>query len=156
MNVESYRRRTALERKRGPGRPPSHATPKPSLIDAARQSEFNKTLARDNHRGNHHQAATRLAILIAAHFLPRLPRYIVSKFGDHTPFYRQSEIYARQGLRLDRATLGNCVVRGIFSRALQHTAAFRSKPTSRCWSRRHDHRPSGHRQSGRPDQELKK
>ena len=28
MNVESYRRRTALERKRGPGRPPSHATPK--------------------------------------------------------------------------------------------------------------------------------
>jgi DNA replication protein DnaC len=28
MNVESYRRRTALERKRSPGRPPSHATPK--------------------------------------------------------------------------------------------------------------------------------
>lgn len=26
MNVESYRRRTALERKRGPGRPPAHAT----------------------------------------------------------------------------------------------------------------------------------
>jgi DNA replication protein DnaC len=26
MNVESYRRRTALERKRGPGRPPVHAT----------------------------------------------------------------------------------------------------------------------------------
>jgi hypothetical protein len=26
MNVESYRRRTALERKRGPGRPPIHAT----------------------------------------------------------------------------------------------------------------------------------
>jgi DNA replication protein DnaC len=28
MNVESYRRRTALERKRGPGRQPAHATPK--------------------------------------------------------------------------------------------------------------------------------
>ena len=28
MNVESYRRRTALERKRGPGRPPSRATTK--------------------------------------------------------------------------------------------------------------------------------
>lgn len=28
MNVESYRRRAALERKRGPGRPPVHATPK--------------------------------------------------------------------------------------------------------------------------------
>ncbi|MGY3146510.1 transposase [Bradyrhizobium sp. USDA 3397] len=27
---------------------------------------------------------------------------VVSKFGDHTPFYRQSEIYARQGIRLDR------------------------------------------------------
>jgi hypothetical protein len=28
MNVESYRRRTALERQRGPGRPPARATPK--------------------------------------------------------------------------------------------------------------------------------
>ena len=26
MNVESYRRRAAIERKRGPGRPPTHAT----------------------------------------------------------------------------------------------------------------------------------
>jgi len=26
MNVESYRRKTALERKRGPGRPPTRAT----------------------------------------------------------------------------------------------------------------------------------
>jgi IstB-like ATP binding protein len=26
MNVESYRRRAALDRKRGPGRPPTHAT----------------------------------------------------------------------------------------------------------------------------------
>jgi DNA replication protein DnaC len=32
MNVESYRRRTALERKRGPGRPTSHATPK-TVVD---------------------------------------------------------------------------------------------------------------------------
>lgn len=30
MNVESYRRRAALERKRGPGKPPSHATIKSS------------------------------------------------------------------------------------------------------------------------------
>jgi DNA replication protein DnaC len=28
MNVDSYRRRAAIERKRGPGRPPMHATPK--------------------------------------------------------------------------------------------------------------------------------
>jgi hypothetical protein len=27
MNVESYRRREAMERKRGPGRPASYATP---------------------------------------------------------------------------------------------------------------------------------
>jgi hypothetical protein len=33
MNVESYRRRTALERKRGPGRPPSHATAKTIAAD---------------------------------------------------------------------------------------------------------------------------
>ena len=26
MNVESYRRRAALDRQRGPGRPPTHAT----------------------------------------------------------------------------------------------------------------------------------
>ncbi|MGY3363363.1 hypothetical protein ACVWZL_000488 [Bradyrhizobium sp. GM2.4] len=39
---------------------------------------------------------------------------IVSKFGDHTPFYRQAEIYARQGIRLDRATLGNWSGRSCF------------------------------------------
>jgi len=31
MNVESYRRRAALDRKRGPGRPPAHATIKDSV-----------------------------------------------------------------------------------------------------------------------------
>jgi DNA replication protein DnaC len=30
MNVESYRRRAAIERKRGPGRPPTRATIKTS------------------------------------------------------------------------------------------------------------------------------
>ena len=37
MNVESYRRRVALERKRGPGRPPSRATLNTNLIDAPRR-----------------------------------------------------------------------------------------------------------------------
>jgi DNA replication protein DnaC len=32
MNVESHRRRAALNRKRGPGRPPAHATKKKRLI----------------------------------------------------------------------------------------------------------------------------
>lgn len=31
----------------------------------------------------------------------------VAKFGDHLPFYRQAEIYARQGIRVDRASFGN-------------------------------------------------
>lgn len=37
MNVESYRRRAALERKHGPGRPPSRATINANQIDAPRQ-----------------------------------------------------------------------------------------------------------------------
>ena len=41
MNVESYRRRTALERKRGPGRPPSRATTKTVAVD------FRRDLTRD-------------------------------------------------------------------------------------------------------------
>src|SRR3546814_8081794 len=32
-----------------------------------------------------------------------IAQVIVSKFGDHLPFYRQGDIYARQGIRLDRA-----------------------------------------------------
>jgi len=57
MNVESYRRRVALERKRGPGRPPTRATSKTSMIDAPRQSTLHNTLARDNQRDHHHPAA---------------------------------------------------------------------------------------------------
>jgi transposase len=36
---------------------------------------------------------------------------IVSKFGDHLPFYRQAGIFRRQGIDLDRGTLGNWVGR---------------------------------------------
>lgn len=43
-----------------------------------------------------------------------IAQVIVSKFGDHLPFYRQAEIYARQGLALDRATLGSWVGRACF------------------------------------------
>ena len=39
---------------------------------------------------------------------------VVSKFGDHLPFYRQSQIYARQGVDLDRATLGAWAGRACF------------------------------------------
>ncbi len=35
-----------------------------------------------------------------------LARIVTAKFAKHTPHYRQSEIYRRQGLELSRATLG--------------------------------------------------
>src|ERR1019366_6298819 len=34
-----------------------------------------------------------------------LAHVLVSKYGDHQPLYRQSEIYAREGIDLDRSTL---------------------------------------------------
>lgn len=33
-------------------------------------------------------------------------RVLVSKYADHLPLYRQAQIYARQGVHLDRGTLG--------------------------------------------------
>jgi transposase len=39
---------------------------------------------------------------------------IVSKFGDFLPFYRQAGIFERQGLHLDRGTLGAWVGRACF------------------------------------------
>jgi transposase len=38
-----------------------------------------------------------------------LAHVIVSKFGDHLPLYRQSEIYARQGVDISRSTLAGWV-----------------------------------------------
>jgi transposase len=32
---------------------------------------------------------------------------LVSKYCDHTPLHRQSVIYAREGVELDRATLAD-------------------------------------------------
>ena len=43
-----------------------------------------------------------------------IAQVIVAKFGDHLPFYRQADIYARQGIRLDRASLGNWAGRACF------------------------------------------
>ena len=36
----------------------------------------------------------------------QLARIVTAKFAEHTPHYRQSEIYRRQGVELSRATLG--------------------------------------------------
>jgi transposase len=43
-----------------------------------------------------------------------IAQVIVSKFGDHQPFYRQADIYRRQGIVLDRGTLGNWTGRACF------------------------------------------
>ena len=32
---------------------------------------------------------------------------LVSKFADHLPFYRQSQILARSGIQVDRSTLAD-------------------------------------------------
>lgn len=37
-----------------------------------------------------------------------LARIVTAKFAEHTPHYRQAEIYRRQGVELSRATLGRC------------------------------------------------
>ncbi|EJC64481.1 DNA replication protein [Rhizobium leguminosarum bv. viciae WSM1455] len=53
MNVESYRRRSAMEAKRQRGRPASYATIKNTHeLVAERQSETDDPLASDNHRDN--------------------------------------------------------------------------------------------------------
>ena len=38
-----------------------------------------------------------------------LAHVLVSKYGDHLPLYRQSQIYAREGVDLDRSTLADWV-----------------------------------------------
>jgi transposase len=40
-----------------------------------------------------------------------LAHVLVSKYADHLPLYRQSEIYARQGIELERSTLADWVGR---------------------------------------------
>ncbi|SMD13123.1 Transposase [Fulvimarina manganoxydans] len=39
---------------------------------------------------------------------------LLSKYADHLPLYRQAQIYARQGVRLDRSTLADWVGRAAF------------------------------------------
>ena len=40
-----------------------------------------------------------------------LAHVLVAKYADHLPLYRQSQIFARQGIELDRSTLGDWVGR---------------------------------------------
>jgi transposase len=38
-----------------------------------------------------------------------LAHILVAKYADHLPLYRQSQIYAREGVALERSTLADCV-----------------------------------------------
>ena len=40
-----------------------------------------------------------------------LAQVLVAKYDDHLPLYRQSEIYAREGVELERSTLADWVGR---------------------------------------------
>jgi transposase len=54
---------------------------------------------------------------------------LVSKYADHLPLYRQAQIYARQGISLDRSTLADWVgraawhLRPLHERLLEHIRA---------------------------------
>ena len=43
-----------------------------------------------------------------------LAQVLVSKYGDHLPLYRQSQIYARSGVELHRSTLAGWVGKASF------------------------------------------
>jgi transposase len=45
---------------------------------------------------------------------------LIGKYGDHLPLYRQSQIFARQGIELDRSTLCNWVGRACWWLAPLH------------------------------------
>ena len=47
--------------------------------------------------------------LLVAGAAALLAHVLVSKYCDHLPLYRQSQIFARQGVEIDRSTLANWV-----------------------------------------------
>ncbi len=56
---------------------------------------------------------------------------IVAKYADHSPLYRQAQIYARQGIDLDRSTLADWTGRGAWWLRPLHTrllAELRASP----------------------------
>ena len=55
---------------------------------------------------------------------------LVSKYADHTPLYRQSQIYARQGIALDRSTLADWVGRAAAELRPLHDRLFEHLRTS--------------------------
>jgi len=54
---------------------------------------------------------TSRSLSLAQGGLHRRRTVVVSKYADHLPLYRQAQIYARQGINLDRSTLADWVGR---------------------------------------------
>ena len=77
---------------------------------------------------------------------------LVSKYADHLPLYRQAQIYARQGINLDRSTLADWVGRAALPAAAGARAAARQAEELAEAVRRRDH-GAGARSGPRPDQD---
>ena len=72
---------------------------------------------------------------------------LVSKYADHLPLYRQAQIYARQGLTLDRSTLADWVGRAAFLLRPVHAAARQTEGLAQAVCGR-DHRPCARSRPG--------
>src|SRR5262249_34819500 len=60
--------------------------------------------------GTIHQIAAPERLIAKGMATPGLiAQVLVSKYGDHMPLYRQTRIFARHGIELDRSTLANWV-----------------------------------------------
>ena len=64
-----------------------------------------------------------------------IAQVLVSKYADHLPLYRQAQIYARQGMDLDRLTLADWVGQAAWHlRPLQDRLLARLKERSRLFA----------------------
>src|ERR1019366_3008313 len=64
-----------------------------------------------------------------------IAQVLVSKYADHLPLYRQAQIYARQGIELDRSTLADWVGHAAWHlRPLQERLLVRLKERPRLFA----------------------
>ena len=76
---------------------------------------------------------------------------IVGKYADHLPLYRQAQIYARQGVQLDRSTLADCRARRLDAWAGTRPPAGAAEGVAEALRRRDD--GAGARPRARTDQD---
>ena len=76
---------------------------------------------------------------------------LVSKYADHLPLYRQAQIYARQGINLDRSTLADWVGRAAWLLRPVHERLLMQAEELDQAVRRRDH-GAGARSGPRKDQ----